>query len=201
MKLYSLGVRGGLTKINKIAFNENQVYLIDDFKTLYLWIGQKVPEKRKEFCVKKVNSLNERRKPPSNIQILTQNKEYGSFLAIMDLLKKGLKQKISAERRPELEIQYEDTIELIEAGIDPDLEGEITIAAHDLLKEKKSYEDLCRQLAEIQLNLLKEKGKATKKELEKKAEDIHKSSSTYEELCWLIAELNLLAEKKSFKKG
>lgn len=199
MKLYSLGVRGGLTKVNKIAFNEDQAYLIDDFKTLYLWFGQKIPEKRKDFCIKKVNSLNEKRKPPSNIQIITQNKEYGSFLAIMDLLKKGLKKETIIERRPELEIHYDDTMELIEAGLDPDLEGEITIVAHELSKEKKSYEELCRQLAEIQLNLLKPKGKATKKEIEKKAQEIHQSSSTYEELCWLITELNLLTKKKSLK--
>jgi len=200
MKLYSMGVRGGLKKIKKVGFDENQVYLIDDYKTIYLWIGQKIPEKRKDLCINKVNSLNEKRDPPANIQIITQNKEYGSFIAIMDLLKKGLKQEGSVERRPELEIQYEDTMELIEVGIDPDLEGEITIAAHDLSKEKKSYEELCRQLAEIKLNLLKPKGKATKKEIEKNAKEIHKSSSTYEELCWLIAELNILAKKKSFKK-
>lgn len=200
MKLYSLGVRGGLTKINKVVFNENQVYLIDDFKTLYLWIGKKIPEKRKEFCIKKVNSINDKRNPPSNIQIITQNKEYGSFLVIMDFLKKGLKQEGLVERRPELKIHYEDTMELIEAGIDPDLEGEITLACHELSEEKKSYEDLCKQLAEIQINLIKPKGKATKKEIEKKAQEIHKSSSTYEELCWLIAQLNLLKEKRSLKK-
>jgi hypothetical protein len=200
MNLYSLGVRGGLKKINKLAFNEDHVYLIDDFKTLYLWIGQKIPEKRKEWCIKKVNSLNEKRKSASNIQIITQNKEYGSFLAIMDLLKQGLKQELISERRPELEIQYEDTMELIDAGIDPDLEGEITIAAHGISKEKKSYDELCKQLAEIQINLIKPKGKATKKEIEQKAKEIHKSSSTYEELCWLVAELNLLSKKKSFKE-
>ena len=200
MKLYILGVRGGLTKVNKIAFNEDQAYLIDDFRTLYLWIGQKIPEKRKDWCIKKVNGINEKRKPPSNIQIITQNKEYGSFLAIMDLLKKGLKQELISERRPELEIQYEDTMELVEAGIDPDLEGEITIAAHELSKENKSYEDLCKQLAEIQIKLMNPKGKISKKEIEKKAQEIHQSSSTYEELCWLIVELNLLMKKKSFKK-
>jgi hypothetical protein len=200
VKLYSLGVRGGLTKINKVVFNESQIYLIDDFKTLYLWIGKKIPEKRKEFCIKKVNTINEKRNPPSNIQIITQNKEYGSFLAIMDLLKKGLKKETIIERRPELEIKYEDTMELIEAGIDPDLEGEITLACHELSEEKRTYEELCKQLAEIQLNLIKTKGKATKKEIEKKAQEIHQSSSTYEELCWLIAELNLLAKKQSLKK-
>lgn len=121
-------------------------------------------------------------------------------MAIMDVLKKGIKPDDSVERRAELKIKYKNTVELIEAGIDVDLEGEITIEAHKLSREKKSYEDLCRLLAEIQLNLLKERGKATKKEIEKKAEEIHESSSTYEELCWLIAELKLLAKKRSLKK-
>jgi len=200
MKLYSMGVRGGLKKINKVGFDENRVYLIDDYKTIYLWIGQKIPEKRKDLCINKVNSLNEKRDPPANIQIITQNKEYGSFMAIMDVLKKGIKPDDSVERRAELKIKYKNTVELIEAGIDVDLEGEITIEAHKLSQEKKSYEDLCRLLAEIQLNLLKERGKATKKEIEKKAEEIHDSSSTYEELCWLIAVLKLLAKKRSLKK-
>lgn len=200
MKLYSFGVRGGLKKINKVGFDENQVYLIDDYKTLYLWVGKKIPEKRKDLCISKVNSLNEKRDPPANIQIITQNKEFGSFIAIMDLLKEGLKQEISIGRRPELEIRYEDIMELLEAGIDPDLEAEITIAAHELSQEKKSYEELCNQLAEIQLNLIKEKSKTTKKEIEKKAKEIFNSSSTYEELCWLTAELKLLAKKKSLKK-
>ena len=200
MKLYSMGVRGGLKKINKVGFDENRVYLIDDYKTIYLWIGQKIPEKRKDLCINKVNSLNEKRDPPANIQIITQNKEYGSFMAIMDVLKKGIKPDDSVERRAELKIKYKNTVELIEAGIDVDLEGEITIEAHKLSQEKKSYEDLCRLLAEIQLNLLKERGKATKKEIGKKAEEIHDSSSTYEELCWLIAVLKLLAKKRSLKK-
>jgi len=195
-----MGVRGGLKKINKVGFDENRVYLIDDYKTIYLWIGQKIPEKRKDLCINKVNSLNEKRDPPANIQIITQNKEYGSFMAIMDVLKKGIKPDDSVERRAELKIKYKNTVELIEAGIDVDLEGEITIEAHKLSQEKKSYEDLCRLLAEIQLNLLKERGKATKKEIEKKAEEIHDSSSTYEELCWLIAVLKLLAKKRSLKK-
>jgi len=201
MKLYNMGVRGGLKKINKVSFAENQVYLIDDYKTLYLWIGKKTPDKTKELCITKVNNLNEKRAPPSNIQIINQNKEYGSFIAIMDLLKKGLTKDVSIERRPELELHYDDTMELLEAGIDPDLEAEITMTAHKISEQKKSYEELCSQLAEIQLNLLRDKGKATKKEIEKKTKEIYKSSSTYEELCWLIAELNLLTKKKSFIKS
>lgn len=196
MILYNMGVRGGLKKVNKVGFNENQVYLIDDYKIFYLWIGKKVTPKTKEFCIAKVNKLNEKREPSADIQILTQNKEYGSFIAIMELLKKGFEKFETIERRPELEMQYEDTLEILESGIDPDLEAEITIAAHNISQKKINYEDLCKKLAEIQLNLVKKKGEATKKEIEAKAKEIYKSSSTYEEICWLIAELNLLAKKK-----
>ncbi|TFG28212.1 MAG: hypothetical protein EU532_05830 [Promethearchaeota archaeon] len=200
MELYNMGVRGGLKKINKISFGENQVYLIDDYKTLYLWIGKKIPEKTKEFCIKKVNTINEKRDPPASIQVIYQNKEYGAFIAIIDLLKKGLKKDTLVERRPELELQYEDTIELVDAGIDPDLEAEITLSAHKISQKKNSYEELCHELAEIQINLIKEKGKATKKEIDIKAKEIYQSSSTYEELCWLIAELTILTQKRSFTK-
>ena len=137
MKLYNMGVRGGLKKINKVGFAQNQVYLIDDYKTLYLWIGKKIPEKTKELSINKVNNLNEKRDPPANIQIINQNKEYGSFIAIMDLLKKGLTKEASIERRPELELHYEDTMEILEAGIDPDLEAEITMTAHEISQQKR----------------------------------------------------------------
>ena len=116
-----------------------------------------------------------------------------SFLAIKDILKKGLKVGEDFEKRPELKIRFNDTQELIEAGIDPDFEGEITIAAHNLAQEDHSYEDLCRKLAEIQIKMIQ--GKASEKEIRKKTDEIYKSSSTYEELCWLIAELSKLLER------
>jgi len=100
------------------------------------------------------------------------------------------------ERRPELKIKFKDTMELIEIGIDPDLEAKITIAAHKLLQEKKSYKDLSIKLAELQLKLLQDKDIIPKNEIQKKAEEILKSSTTYEELTWLISELDILLKKK-----
>ena len=132
------------------------------------------------------------RKKIPELVILNQNQEYGPFLAIMDIIRKGLKTGDSFEKRPELKIRFNDTQDLIEAGIDPDFEGEITIAAHNLAQENHSYEDLCRKLAEIQIKIIK--GKASEKEIKKKTDEIYKSSSTYEELCWLIAELSRLFE-------
>ena len=86
-------------------------------------------------------------------------------------------------------------MDLIESGLDPDFEAEIALAAHSLSQEKRSYEDLCKNLAEIQLIFIKGKKKFTVAEINKKSKEIFKSSSTYEELCWLIAELNLLSKK------
>ncbi|MEE9377652.1 MAG: hypothetical protein V3V33_06410 [Candidatus Lokiarchaeia archaeon] len=193
MQLYLITESGSLRKINKIDFNENKVFLIDDIKTLYLWFGLKVSRKKKDLSITRVEKVKNLREKPAEIKIVNQNQEYGSFLAIIDILKKGLKASGAFEKRPELKIRFNDTQDLIEAGIDPDFEAEITIAAHNFAQENHSYEDLCRKLAELQMNFIKEK--ASEKEIKKKTEEIYKSSSTYEELCWLIAELSKLLEK------
>ena len=197
MKLYSVGVRGGLKKISKAHFQEDEVYLIDDSKTLYLWFGSNIAKKRRDLSLNKAKLVNNKKENAANIQIITQNKEYGAFIAIKDALKKGEMRKQNLERRPELEIQFEETLELIEAGLSPDLEAEITLAAHKKSQEKKSYKKLCQTLAKMQLDLMKGPNKASKNEIQKKTQEIFESSSTYEELCWLIAELNAIADKHS----
>lgn len=197
MLLYSVTENGALRKVKKVDFNEKKVFLIDDFKTIYIWVGLKASKKKQDLSKKRANELNNKRENIAKIQIMGQNQEYGAILAIMDVLKEGLTQSISLERSPELEMEYKDTMELIEIGLDPDFEAEITVAAHKLSEEKRSYEELCRKLAELQLTLLKGEEKALKKDITKKAEEIYKSSSTYEELCRLIVELSILIEKKS----
>ncbi|MFX0076763.1 MAG: hypothetical protein ACFE96_15070 [Candidatus Hermodarchaeota archaeon] len=195
MILYSVGVRGGLKKITKANFQDDEVYLVDDKKTIYLWFGTNITKKRREISINKAKILNEKKENAANIQINDQSKEYGAFLAIKDTLMKGELKKKNLQRRPELEIQFEETIELIEAGLDPDLEAEITLAAHELSKKKISYKNLCQLLAEVQLGLIKSPKKASKIEIQKKTQEILKSSSTYEEICWLIAELKVLTDK------
>lgn len=195
MKLYSVGVRGGLKKISKAEFLEDEVYLIDDSKTIYLWFGSNMTKKRRDISINKAKLINDKKENAANIQIIMQNKEYGAFIAIRDALMKGEIKKQNLERRPELEIQFEETLELIEAGISPDLEGEITLAAHKLSKKNISYKNLCQLLAEMQLDLNKGKNKVSKEEIQKKTQEIFESSSTYEEICWLIAQLNVIANK------
>ena len=195
MNLFSFSENGAIRKVKKIDFNESKVFLIDNFKTLYLWYGEKASKKKKDLSLKRVEELKETRKKSTKIQVLNQNREHGSFLVIRDILKKGITSSTPIEKRPELKIKYEETIDLLEAGIDPDFEAEITIAAHNLSQKKLSYEELCHKLAQVQLLLLKGESNIVKKEIEEKAKEIYTSSSTYEELCWLIVSL----EKILFK--
>ena len=84
---------------------------------------------------------------------------------------------------------------MIEAGLDLDLEGELTLKAHKISQKGKTYEELCRYLAEVQIKLIEGKKKASASDIKKKEQEIFKSSSTYEEVCWLIAELEMLLQK------
>ncbi|MFX1376917.1 MAG: hypothetical protein ACFFA0_14015 [Promethearchaeota archaeon] len=199
MILYSVYENGAMRKVKKVDFSNTKVYLIDDYKTIYLWYGINSSKKKKEFGKKKATSLNSDRETPAKVQIIHQNKEFGAFLAIMDLLNKGLTEDTVLEKREELKLEIEDTLELIESGLEMDLEAEITLAAHKLSEEKVSYEDLSKRLAELQLILLKGNNKPSEKEINDKTKQILESSSTYEELCWLVSELKILIDKKQLQ--
>ena len=199
MNIYNVGVRGGLKKTNSPNFNKESVVLIEDDSTIYIWFGTMVVEQRKNYTIAKAKSLNEKKKKNATIQLIEQGKEYGAFLDIFNLLQHGDIENIKKKRRPELEIEYENTLDFLEAGLDPDLEAEITIASHSISEENNSYEDLCETLAKLQLSLIKSTSKITKKEIELKTNEIFSSSSTYEELCWLIAQLTVLEKKQELK--
>jgi len=199
MKLYSVYENGILKKINRVGFDERKVYLIDDYKVFYLWFGSNSSEKKKEFGKKRAKDLNNKRKTPAKIQIINQNKEFGAFLTIMDILKEGLQKEISKEKRDELVFELEDTLELMDAGLELDLEAEITLKAHKLSQEGISYEVLSKRLAKLQLIFLKGKTKPLVGEVKKKTEDILKSSTTFDELTWLVSELEILIKKKQLK--
>ena len=199
MRFYSVYENGVLKKVNKIDFNDEKVYLIDDFKTFYLWLGSNSSKKKREFGKKRASELNKNRKIPAKIEIILQNQEFGAFLVIMDLLKGSMKKEIFRGKRDELVLEPEDTLELIDAGLEMDLEAEITLNAHKLSQEGISYEDLSRRLAESQLMLLKGKYKPKEEEIVKKTKEILRSTSTFEELAWLVSELEILIKKEQLE--
>ena len=199
MNLYSVYENGVLRKVTKIDFKDTKVYLIDDLRTIYLWFGLKSSKRKREFGKKRANDLNKKKKTIAKIQINYQNQEQGAFLAIIDLLKHGLNDKKSIEIRNELEIEIEDTLELLDTGLEIDLEAEITLAAHKLSQEEIPYDELSKRLAKLQIVLLKGSKKPSQEEINRKADEIIKSSSTSEELCWLVSELEILKKKKQIE--
>ncbi|MFX1500945.1 MAG: hypothetical protein ACFFDH_08280, partial [Promethearchaeota archaeon] len=100
MQLYLITESGSLRKVNRVDFNENKVFLIDDIKILYLWFGLKASEKKKKISLERIDKLKAQRKKTPELIILNQNKEFGSFLAIMDVIRKGLDVGATYEKRP-----------------------------------------------------------------------------------------------------
>jgi len=197
VKLFTVYENGTLRKVENLDFANHKVFLVDDKKTIYLWFGKNSSQNKRKLSEKKAQEIINTRSKGTNLEILLQGNEYGRFLTIIEPLKKGLSNKGNLEKRKELKIKINDTMELIEAGIAPDFEGEITLNAYKLSEEKKSYEELCRILAKLQLELISTEKKIKAADIEKKTIEIYQSSSTYDELCWLIAELRLLKQKKN----
>jgi len=121
MLLYSVTDNGSLKKVTKVSFATTAVFVIDDYKTIYVWNGQKATKKKKDFGVKAAEKLNKERKNAAKIESLAQSKEFGAFLAMIDVLKKGIPKEESIERRPELELAVEDTKELAELDLNSTL--------------------------------------------------------------------------------
>ncbi|MFW9938107.1 MAG: hypothetical protein ACFFD5_10695 [Candidatus Thorarchaeota archaeon] len=199
MLLYSVYENGATRKVKKADFAQTKVYVLDESKTIYIWLGSKASKKKEDFALRKAKNLNMKRNNSAKVQMIRQNEEFGTFLAMMDDLRKGIEPESLSSERPELELEIEDTMELIEAGLEPDLIAEINLDAYNLAKENKNYEELCTELAKLQLKISKGTSKLNDKEIKKKSEEVYKSSSTYEEVCWLIAELRKLVEKDFLK--
>jgi hypothetical protein len=103
MKLFSISDKGELIKLDKLSFEENDVYLVDDEKknTIYIWVGLAVPQSQKDITADIARRIDKERGGSAKILIMKQKREYGSFLAMMHNLEKGLIPGMSIERRPE----------------------------------------------------------------------------------------------------
>lgn len=103
MRLYKISEMGELIKLDRLAFNENDVYLVDDEEknTIYIWVGLKVHQEKKDITADTARKLDKERGGSTKILIMKEKREYGSFLAMMHNLEKGLIPGETIERRPE----------------------------------------------------------------------------------------------------
>jgi hypothetical protein len=103
MRLFKISDKGELDPLEKLAFEENDVYLVDDKEknTIYVWVGNGVNQEKKDITAEIARNLDKERGGSTKILIMKQKREYGSFLAMMHDLEKGLIPGETIERRPE----------------------------------------------------------------------------------------------------
>ncbi len=103
MQLFNISDKGELIKIDRLEFNENDCYLVDDEdkNTIYIWVGLEVLQTKKDVIADIARKIDKERGGSAKILIMKQRREYGSFLAMMHDLEKGLIPGKSIERRPE----------------------------------------------------------------------------------------------------
>ena len=103
MRLFKISEKGELIKLDKLIFEEVDVYLVDDEEknTIYIWVGLKVHQEKKDITADIARKLDKERGGSTKILIMKEKREYGSFLAMMHNLEKGLIPGVSVERRPE----------------------------------------------------------------------------------------------------
>ncbi|MFX1308616.1 MAG: hypothetical protein ACFE8C_02885, partial [Promethearchaeota archaeon] len=103
MQLFNISDKGELLNINRLNFEENDVYLVDDEEknTIFIWVGLEVPQSKKDITADIARKIDKERGGSAKILIMKQKREYGSFLAMMHNLKKGRIPGKTIERRPE----------------------------------------------------------------------------------------------------
>lgn len=103
MQLFKIDNNGELINLDKLAFEENDVYLVDDKErnTIYIWVGRNIPQEKKDVTAEIARKLDKERGGSAKILIMKEKREYGSFLAMMHDLSKGRIPGVSIERRPE----------------------------------------------------------------------------------------------------
>jgi hypothetical protein len=103
MRLFKINEKGEMDSLSELDFEENDVYLVDDQNknTIYIWVGSDVGQNKKDITAEIARKLDKERGGSTKILIMKQKREYGSFLAMMHNLEKGLIPGETIERRPE----------------------------------------------------------------------------------------------------
>jgi hypothetical protein len=200
MNLYSIDDKANLLELSKLEFENHHVYLIDDLdkKTLYIWVGIEVPQYKKDLTAAWARRFDSDRGGACKILIMMQKREYGSFLSMMDQLKKGLIPGKSTERRPELvlvspteepSITTEDQPEEIKEDI---VESGTMAWLKQLAKHRKPFteESLEEQepSGEEPEELATEEEIGLESQIREAAYYLSLKKYSYNDLCWLLAE-------------
>ena len=209
LKFYSLDEKGNLIDRNKLEFDDNHVYLIDDFEknTLYIWVGLKVPQYKKDLTAAWARRFDRDRGSACKILIMMQKREYGSFLSMMDQLKKGLIPGESTERRPELvlaapkeaapststisenEPQEIKTPEIIKEDAEPGVFAWLTQLKKHRAPIIENEEAEAKESMEKEVVPTDDEEIGLESQIREGAYYLSLKKYSYNDLCWLLAEI------------
>ena len=78
--------QGQLQEINKPIFSTGDVYIVDDEKTIYVWIGSKCSVDEKTAGAAQARTLDQKRGGAAKIITVDQNQESSEFLKLINSL-------------------------------------------------------------------------------------------------------------------
>jgi len=212
MKFYKINEKGDLIELNKLEFDNQSVYLIDDDKknTLFIWVGLDVPQYKKEITAAWARRFDKDRGGSCKILIMKQNREYGSFLSMMDELKKGLIPGETIERRPELILKEptESPKPVYDVEVQEEKEDEVETRIKAWLTQKKEYNQLeveapvdkpdepviiletleVEEVVEEDIDEEIEEENGLESQIREAAYYLSLKKYSYNDLCWLLAE-------------
>ena len=83
MKLFLVD-QGNLSEITKPIFSKGDVYVVDDDKTIYIWIGSKASVDEKTAGAAQARTLDQQRGGAAKIITVDENQEPSAFLKIIN---------------------------------------------------------------------------------------------------------------------
>jgi hypothetical protein len=188
MRLYKISENGEFIEIYKLEFKDDEIYVIDDIdeNMVYIWAGVKSSEKKKEYGAEFAKQIEKEQSDKVRILIMKQNREYGSFLAMMADLKKGLIPGKHTERRAEMKLNVpmkprEKELELKSKEVRDKPEYQILAWLEQQRLHRKSVLDLTESSNE-------EKSFDLETQVQEAAYFISLNNFSYDELCWFLAE-------------
>jgi hypothetical protein len=153
---------------------------------VYIWAGVKSSEKKKEYGAEFARQIEREQSGMVRILIMKQNREYGSFLAMMEDLKRGLIPGKHTERRAEMKLTIpmkpqEKELKLKSKEVRDKTEYQILAWLEQQKLHRKSVSDITE-------NKYEEKSIDLKTQVQEAAYFISLKNFSYGELCWFLAE-------------
>lgn len=186
MQLYKIDKKGDLIKLSQLEFEDNDVYIVDDQKVIYIWVGLESPQNKKDNAAEIARKFDKERGNEAKLLIMKQNREYGSFLAMMDDLKKGLLPGINKQRRAELNLEKPESSLEKKSDITLKNEEEKSIIEKNILKWLKQLKKYRKHDITIIKGRSEEGG--LEDQIREAAYYLSLENYSYDDLCWMLAE-------------